>query len=121
MNYIGFLKKINELTNNNWKARITDDRSHFVLLQNEDNIALSYDKVGSDSSYHLFNLGGVNSTALDLIYAFIQSKEPLQTDEEEENYAKWFGLVKNYPNKQAVAMSIMTDRLESMIEEHHAN
>lgn len=120
MNYIGFLKKINELTKNNWKARIADDRSHFVMLQNEDNIAISYDKTDSDSSYHLFNLGGANSTALDVIYAFTKSKDPLEADEEEENYAKLFGLVKNYPNKQAVAMSIMTDRLESIIEENHA-
>lgn len=117
MDYITFLKKMNELTNNNWKARVADDRSHFVLLQNEDNIALSYDKGGS---YRLFNLGGINSTALDVIYAFTKSKDPLSTDAEEENYAELFGLVKAYPNKQAVAMSIMTDRLESMIEENHA-
>lgn len=110
MNFITFLKKINELSEYEWSAKITGKRDYLLILVDGGDVAIEYDNNMEDGVFQLFSLGGVKGKAIDLIYAFTQSKEPLNINEEDEKIAQSL-FIRTYEDPIDVAHSVLTDNL----------
>lgn len=119
MDYITFLKKINELSEYEWSAKITERRDYFTIVQ-DGSVAIVYDNKYQDGIFTLFNLGCVKGKEIDLIYAFAQSKDPFNANEREEELMMKSEIVKTYDDEFETFRSVVIDNINSIIADNHA-
>lgn len=119
MNYIEFLVEVNKISDEKWEAKVVEDNSHFVITRNSEVVALSYD--AEDKSFHIYGLDNIELRVFYLVYDFFMSNNPFDNiNQELETGLKEWGLVEKYNNKVELGISILMERMDKAVEEHHA-
>lgn len=116
MNYVRFLKEMNNIENGNWKALVSRERD-FVLIKTDCGPAIHVNRDDNgEIRCSLYSLPGVEKESLDLVIDFVKSTNQLEVGEVTADIAEKFGMIKQFDNAGAVMISMIKEALTE-----HAN
>lgn len=111
MNYVNFLKQMNNLDDDRWTADVSRERD-FVLIKNDIGIAIKIDKDDNGkTNCELHELRGAKNERLDLIIQFVKSNDQLDVKDENVDTAEEYGLIKQFDDSGEIAMNFIRETI----------
>lgn len=111
MNYVNFLKQINNLDDGKWTADVSRERD-FALIKNDIGIAIKIIKEDNGKvECELHELRGASNNKLDLIIQFVQGNDQLDVKEQNADTAEEYGLIKQFDTAADIAINFVKEQL----------
>ncbi|WP_203621863.1 hypothetical protein [Apilactobacillus nanyangensis] len=116
MNYVNFLKQINNIDGGNWTALASRERDFTLIMVNKQPaIHVIKDNKGK-THCPLYSLNGIEDESLDLVIEFVKSNGQLDANEATTDIAEQFGMIKQFDSAGEVMFSLIEEALTE-----HAN
>lgn len=114
MNYVNFLKQINNIEGGNWKALVSRERD-LALITVDKTPAINVIKDDKGKIHcSLHSLNGIENESLDLVIEFVKGNDQLGVNEETAYIAEEFGIIKRFDD----AGELMFNFIKESLKEH---
>lgn len=111
MNYVNFLKQMNNIDCGNWTALVSRELDFTLIMVNKQPaIHVIKDNKGK-THCPLYSLNGIEDEALDLVIEFVKSNGQLDANEATTDIAEQFGMIKQFDSAADVMISLVKEAL----------
>lgn len=117
MNYVNFLKQINNIECGNWKALVSRDRD-MALITVDKTPAINVIKDDKGKIHcSLHSLIGIEIESLDLISEFVKGNDQLGVNEETAYIAEELGMIKRFDDAGELMINFIKESLKELANE----